>query len=63
MKPLIDVYTDSYHDAKMLFNTLLRLFVDKGTLCSEESWENGGHFRIERDTEVWRIFMRESDYD
>ena len=61
MKPLIDVYTESYDDAKRLFNILFQIFVDKETLCTEEAWENGGYFRIEKDTEVWRIFKRENE--
>ena len=61
MKPLIDVYTESYDDAKRLFNILFYILADKETLCSEESWENGGCFRIEKDTEVWRIFKRENE--
>ena len=58
MKPVINVYTETYQDAKRLFNTLFRPCIDKETLCKEELWENGESLQIERDTEIWRIYKR-----
>lgn len=58
MIPIIYVYTESYYDAKRLFNTLYRPCIDKEILCTKELWEDGECLEIERDTEVWRIFKR-----
>ena len=59
MIPIIYVYTESYWDAKRLFNTLFRPSVDKEILVTEELWWNDGKcLEVKRDTEIWRIFKR-----
>lgn len=56
MIPIFYIYAESYHDAKKLFKALYRPDMDKGTLITEELWEKGECFEVERDTEIWRIF-------
>lgn len=58
MIPMFYIYTESYYDAKKLFNALYRPDMDKETLVAEELWEKGECFEVKRDTEVWRIFKR-----
>ena len=58
MIPIIYVYTESYHDAKRLFNTLFRPSIDKEMLVTEDLWNDEECLEVKRDTEVWRIFKR-----
>lgn len=58
MKPIIYVYTETYYDAKRLFNTLYRPTMDKEKLVSEDAWNSGMGFEIEQETEVWKIFRK-----
>ena len=58
MIPVIYVYTESYYDAKRLFDALYRHGIVKAILRIEKLWEDGECLEIERDTEVWRIFKR-----
>ena len=59
MKPIIYVYTETYYDAKRLFNTLFRPSIDREMLCNEELWEHGESLQIESDTEIWRIYKKD----
>lgn len=60
MKPIIYIYTDSYHDARRLFASLYHPAKDKSLLCRQKEWENDKlYFEIETDWEVWRIYKKE----
>lgn len=58
MIPIIYVYTESYYEAKRLFNTLFRPAMDKEMLVTEDLWNDGECLEVRRDTEIWRIFKR-----
>ena len=60
MKPIFYVYTEDYHTARRLANTLYRPAIDKIDICTQEVWaiEENGYIEVERDTEIWRIFQR-----
>ena len=58
MKPVIKLYTDNYSNAMRLFNTLFRPAIDNETVVSEEKWFEGECLVVERNMEVFEIYMR-----
>lgn len=58
MIPEINVFTETYEDAKRLSRHLFRPAFDTIDIPKEELWSKGSPLVVTRDTEIWKIYWR-----